>query len=327
MTATSITTAIMLSNIGRAAVRRVSAGASCQSTARVLQSLWHLQCAGKSNNADSPSNLRQCSFSVRRSYATAAKPKATSSTTEAKPKTKKTAPKKPAKKAMKKKVAVKPKPKAKPKKKVITEEQKQRAELKALKVTALTPPKGKPATAWAVLLTDMMKNHTSGDKRVASASAEAAARYKSLTTEELEQYNHTANHNKMENEVAYKKWIDSHTPEEIRLANNARNLLKKKAKINGSAKFALLEDPRIPKRTATPYALFSAERWKSGDFKGIKIPDAAQLISKEWKELSPSQRKSYEDQSAADSHRYVQEYKTVFGRDPKFITEQQKAAA
>jgi hypothetical protein len=87
---------------------------------------------------------------------------------------------------VKKKVVAKPKPKAKPKKKVITEEQKQKAELKALKVTALTPPKGKPATAWAVLLTDMMKNHTSGDKRVASASAEAAAKYKSLTTEELE---------------------------------------------------------------------------------------------------------------------------------------------
>lgn len=175
----------MLSSIGRAAIRRVGAGASHQSTNRVLQSLWHLQRIDKSNNVDLTSTLLQFSFSVRRPYATttqATKPKTKTSTAKAKPKTQKAV----LKKAVKKKAAAKPKPKAKPKKKVLTDEQKQKAELKALKATALTPPKGKPATAWTVLLSEMMKKGSVPPGGTTSVAKEAAARYKSLTAEELE---------------------------------------------------------------------------------------------------------------------------------------------
>lgn len=322
----------MLSSIGRAAIRRVGAGASHPSTNRVLQSLRHLQRVDKSNNVASNSALYQFFTSFRRSYATttqATKPKTkTSVTAKAKPKTKTAAPKKPVKKAVKKKAVAKPKPKAKPKKKVLTDEQKQKAELKALKATALTPPKGKPSTAWMVVLSEMMKKAAATPGGTTSVAKEAAARYKSLTTEELEHYNHIAHQNKMENESEYKKWIDSHKPEEIRLANNARNLLKKKASPSKrTSKYQLLQDPRIPKQPRNAWTLFGKERWSSGDLKGMSVVEGTRLVIKEWKELSPSQRKPYEDEEAAQKRQYIQEYRTVFGRDPKFIQDQQKAAA
>jgi hypothetical protein len=112
----------------------------------------------------------------------------------------------------------------------------------------------------------------------------------------LQHYNHIANQNKVANESTYKKWINSHTPEEIRLANNARNLLKKHEVAKGvlkkgSHKFTSLEDPRIPKRPIQAWTQFATTRWNSGDLKGIKVGDATRQILKEWKELSPSQRK------------------------------------
>ena len=181
----------MLSDIGRAAIRRVGAGVSHRSTNRVLQDVWHLQRAGKSNNTVSPSNLRQFSFSLRQSYPTttpATKPKSKTSTTT-KPKTKKAASKKPVKKAVRKKVVAKPKPKNK----VLTELQKQKAtlkkereELKALKATALTSPKSKPATAWTVLFSEYMVENGKGPSNTSSIAKDASAKYKSLTTEELE---------------------------------------------------------------------------------------------------------------------------------------------
>lgn len=191
----------MLSSIGRAAVRRVGAGACQKSTNRVLQSKWNLQRVAESNNVDSAFALRQFSLSLLRSYATttqATKPKTkTSTTAKAKPKTKKAVgrPKNPVKKAVarkpKRKVAAKPK--AKPRKRVLTDKQKetvqkkkQTAALKALKATALTPPKAKPATVWTVVLSETVKNGAGGGGPIGLHSREAAAKYKSLTTEELE---------------------------------------------------------------------------------------------------------------------------------------------
>lgn len=189
--ATPNPTVKMLSTIGRAAIGRVGTGASHQSTNRVLQSIWHLQRVHKPNSANSSSTLRQFPFNLPRSYATATqatKPKPKTAT-KAKPQTKKAAPKKGVTKKPKKKVAAKPKPK----KKVLTEAQKQKAEvqkqkaeLKALKATALTLPKGKPSTAWLVLFSEHMSTNGKGASNASSVAKDAAAKYKSLTAEELE---------------------------------------------------------------------------------------------------------------------------------------------
>lgn len=106
----------------------------------------------------------------------------------------------------------------------------------------------------------------------------------------LQHYNRIANKNKAENEAEYKKWINSYKPEEIHLANNARHQLKRLSS-GRTGKYTNLQDPRIPKQPGSPQSLFTRDRWSSGDFKGVKLADAAPRIAKEWKELSPSQRK------------------------------------
>jgi hypothetical protein len=176
----------MLSAIGRAAVRRVVVAAP-QSTNRAVQSIWRLQRVDTLQNVDNPSTQPNFAFSFRRSYVTATKTtpkKSTAKKPAAKPKTKKAAPKKAAKKVVKK---AKPKAKKPLKKKVVTEEAKAKLELKSLKEKALSPPKGKPYTAWSVLLAE---NHGSssiaGQGSIAQLSTASAVKYKSLTPAELE---------------------------------------------------------------------------------------------------------------------------------------------
>lgn len=196
----------MLSNIGRAAVRRAGIGGSQSSTGRVGQWTWQVQRVCVSQNSSyapqsNSANNGQLRYSLKRSYVTAtksaAKPRATRTTTA---KTTKKPVKKVAKKAAKPKVKAKPKKKAvakkaKPVKKVLTEEQKaKRAEVKAknalkeLKATALlNQPHGLPATAWGVVLAETMRD-LAGFKAngIGGQAAVAAAKYKSLTPSERE---------------------------------------------------------------------------------------------------------------------------------------------
>ncbi|KUJ20616.1 uncharacterized protein LY89DRAFT_666276 [Mollisia scopiformis] len=312
----------MLSIIGRAAVKRVVAGGP-QSTNRALQSIWQLQRVPVPESADNAPSRSQVLFLYKRSYATTTVTKARAarsprSTTTAKPKTKaapKKAVKKPAKKPAKKaKPALRKakKPVKKPvKRKVLTEKQKELAVIKDLRAKALSIPTMKPPSAWQVFTADQSK--TSGAPLTERMSA-FGQQYKSLSPAELESLNHIANENKETNAVQYKQWVESHTPDQIRIANNARKLLKKKY---NKKHLATIVDSRQPKRPANARAMFVKDRYDSGDFKGIKFAEASKLVQSEWSALSPSERKVYEDSGKSNVNRYVQEYKTVYHRDSR----------
>jgi len=224
------------------------------------------------------------------------------------------------KKVAKKKSLKKPVKKAAKKKKVLTEEQTEKLTVKALKAKALSLPKKKPQTAWSVLASEYTKEHAS--TAFGSGFKDAAAKYKGLSSAELESYNHIANQNKTANEIALKQWIESHTPEQIRIANNARSQLKTK---DPRGTWVHIQDDRQPKQPRQALNFFTKERHASGDLKGISLSETGRLLAREWNALSASDRKAYEDLAAADRHRYTQEFKTVFHRDPKFVS-QQKAA-
>jgi hypothetical protein len=114
-------------------------------------------------------------------------------------------------------------------------------------------------------------------------------------------YNHLANQNKATNEAAYKAWVLSHTPEQIRLANNARRALRKlytkrkedgfKTKAKTPAGTEPLKDERIPKHAPSSSALFVKARLASGDMAGIASTESLKLIGAEWKALSASEKK------------------------------------
>lgn len=327
----------MLSNIGRAATKRI--GGSHGSTNRFLATFWQLQRVEGQQNGESVLKASSASLPARRSYATATKATQTKTTTAKKPATKKepakkstakepaakkTAAKKPVKKAAKKpaakKLAKKPAKKtlkAKPKKAKkaktpLTDSQLLRKKLRELKVTALISehPKEKPQSAYRVLNLEL----AIGSNDITAASKEAATKYKSASTADLERLNRIANENKAANAIIYKNWVESHTPDEIRLANLARLHIRRLTNKTSSPR--LIKDDRTVKRPVRPMMMFVRERFESGDFAGIKVTEAVKRIAQEFRELSPAQLKPLQDASAADDERYIQEYKTVYKHEP-----------
>lgn len=224
---------------------------------------------------------------------------------------------KPAKKAKAKaKPKTKPKPKPKKPKKVLTEVQKSALIKKQLKATALKPPHGVASSTWGVFLAEKLR----ADSAAAGANfggviKAAGVEYKQLTPEQLEHYNHIANQARAANATAYRQWIESHTPTIIHDANLARQHLKRLG-----VKAVPLQDHRQVKGLSNPYSYFYKERMQSGDFRGLKVAEAAKLIGREWKGLSASEKKPFEDSGSQDLARYTQERKTVLNKDVRSKT-------
>ncbi|KAF2496260.1 hypothetical protein BU16DRAFT_538827 [Lophium mytilinum] len=287
----------------------------------------------------------------RRSYATAAatakKPTKTvkkvtvKETVTKKPAAKKTAVKKTAakkktatkKKAAptKKRAAKKAAPKRKPAKRALTEAGKARKELaeqrarhNELKEAALmTLPKKLPISAWMVYVSEIQEKGK-GKSPATEIMKQGGAQFKALTPAEREHYNHLANQNKAANEAAYKEWVLSHTPEQIRLANNARRQLRAqytKLKNAGNVKSSRvypkdtgpIKDERRVKRPQNAYMLFNKERRDSGEMKGISVPDSSRLITSEYKALSASEKKKYEDLALAAKKQYAADFAATYG--------------
>lgn len=95
--------------------------------------------------------------------------------------------------------------------------------------------------------------------------------------------NHRANQNKLAYGIAFKQWVETHTPDQIKEANNARKSLRRKLKKSFS--YHRIIDSRIPKQPRNAFTQHSMERHLSGDFKGIPVTEAAKLIGKEWQDL------------------------------------------
>ena len=99
-------------------------------------------------------------------------------------------------------------------------------------------------------------------------------------------YNQQAKQDIEAKAVAYKAWIVSHTPEQIRIANIARSSLKRR--------FGLKNDRLIDERTpakSSAYILFVTDRLTSGEFSGITQTERVKLVSNEWKALNPAEKK------------------------------------
>ncbi|PBP15527.1 HMG box protein [Diplocarpon rosae] len=321
---------IMLSIFGRALAQRIVARGP-QSTNRALRGVWQFKHVNFQNST--PSQPRFV-FSLKRKYSTATRvPKPTAKTSKvSKPKpketkeksTKKVATKKRVKKPIKKKVSKKPVVK-KPVKKVLNDKQKAAAakrkaylELKALKATALRLPKPKSSTVWSVYVTKTLNDKDQPHRRISKALGD---QYRLLSPSDLELYEKIALQNKAENEAAYEKFVASHDPDKIRLANNARHALRILAP---RSSWPLIRDPRMPKRPVTSWMLYVTDRYASGDYKDVPFLEATTLLKKEFTALKPSERQVYEDRAAASKAQYVKEYRETFKRDPLFIS---KAAA
>jgi len=109
-------------------------------------------------------------------------------------------------------------------------------------------------------------------------------------------YNHIANERTAARRAEYQAWIHSHTPDQIRVANNARAVLRRKLKgtlkaTKYPAYTSKLVDDRAAKKPTSSFLVFLKERFASGDFKSINVVEAAKLIGNEWKALSANEKK------------------------------------
>lgn len=305
----------MLSAFGRAAVRQVCVAGSLS-----------IRSAGRLGAPVIPSGYRVVAVFTR-GLATAVAPKRTTrattaaaskkapaakKTTSTKKTTTKTAKKPAAKKAVKSKAKPKAKKAAKKpatrKPKKLTDEQKDRIKLRALKERALLKeqPAKLPVTSWNLYLVKNLKERLNKEPKPTFADAirQLSAEHKALPEQEKEKLDLEAQKNKTANEINLKNWIDSHSVQEIREANVARNLLKRR---KSAPTKHTLPDSRFPKGRLTAYMAYVKARYTSQEFEGLQSKARLSHISSEWKEFNDEQRKPYVDIEKTDRARYEKE--------------------
>lgn len=108
-------------------------------------------------------------------------------------------------------------------------------------------------------------------------------------------YNHLARTQAERSQAEYKRYVESHSVDEIEAANRARlqlNRLYRKPDSNRTvAKYPLIKDERHVKRPVTGFLLFCIERQKSGDFAHIHSSERSKLVAQEWKVMSEDEKK------------------------------------
>ncbi|KAJ8114021.1 hypothetical protein OPT61_g3998 [Boeremia exigua] len=109
--------------------------------------------------------------------------------------------------------------------------------------------------------------------------------------------------------IEYKNWVESHTPAQIRVANNARSLIRKKmaGKKRQPTHTQPIKDERQVKGRRSSWIFFVNERQLSSDFKDMPITERVKRFAQEWKALSASEKQRFEDQAAADLRRVHRE--------------------
>ena len=110
--------------------------------------------------------------------------------------------------------------------------------------------------------------------------------------------NQTAINNRLLNQRQYSDWIRAHSPDQVRLANNARVRLNRLSsqrhsgsKIRFTKRHPLLKDDRQLKRPLSGFMQYMADRWATGEFAGVPTPDVSRQVGREWKELGEAEKK------------------------------------
>jgi predicted nucleic acid-binding Zn ribbon protein len=107
--------------------------------------------------------------------------------------------------------------------------------------------------------------------------------------------NHRASENKAKNEADYVKWVESFTPDQIRIANNARISIKKRLSASGikfkQGSYSQIKDSRQPHPHIAATNIFIREKHATGDFKGIGFAEASAQLHREWKAMSEAEKK------------------------------------
>ncbi|KAJ5379257.1 hypothetical protein N7509_012376 [Penicillium cosmopolitanum] len=202
-------------------------------------------------------------------------------------------------------------------KKELSEAQKEkkakRAEIdrrKELVEKALKEPTKLPQSVRGLAIKDAFAEHRGQHEGTVAIFKAAAESIKEKGADAVkEQYQALADKNRATNEAAYDAWVRSHTPLQIREANNARRALARDP--TRKTRLFLIKDDRLVKRPISAFLLFSKERSSGTDFKDMA---SAQVdAAKKWRSLSESEKEPYVKRAAEDRERYHREHLEVYG--------------
>ncbi|RKF72586.1 putative hmg box protein [Golovinomyces cichoracearum] len=312
---------MLLSSIGRASFARVVTTISCSKyravhillNAHRIKSTYFRKESFTSNSID---------FS-RQSYATAAR---SSSGVKQKPKLSSTKSRRPASKSKgakiskkassilkKKKIVKKVVKKTKKPKKALTEKEKLTRKQTSLRLLALKLPDKLPQTARTLFMADKLKGN--GGVDINTRFTEISTCWKNLSPPEVQFFQKQAEINRAANEKKLKEWVYKHSPDQIRLANNARRQLSRL--YPKSNQWRLIQDDRQPKRPVTPFLCYIKERYSTGEYAGKNLLEISKKLTSEFKALTPNDRKKYDDLFHENRLKYIDDFRQTFNRDPK----------
>ncbi|KAJ0160368.1 hypothetical protein CTA2_8094 [Colletotrichum tanaceti] len=198
------------------------------------------------------------------------------------------------------------------KKEELTPEQTLKLEIKEQKRFALLPnPKPLPNSTWTVYVTEKANDPGLANLDMLSRAKHNAEVYKTLSSSELQRLEEKAKENRLANVVAYKAWVESHTPIAVAEANRARAKIRK---LTGRPVPNPIRDGRQPKRGLTAFQIFVKSRWESGDFLGAQPIVVGRQISEQWKALSESEREPFKQLAEADYERWTRDSLHSLGR-------------
>ncbi|KAK2865306.1 hypothetical protein FQN49_003709 [Arthroderma sp. PD_2] len=237
------------------------------------------------------------SFSVNNSYSTAA----------ATPKTKGKAASKKATPAPKRGRPPKSEKEKKAEKRAADKKAEAKEQLKILKMAALTPPKRLPTAKLAVFTTG---------KGV--GIMKLVDEYKQLSEFQLEELQQTCEKNITTNRHNLEQWVESHTPLEIKNANDARRKLRRILS-SKSRTYNAIKDDRQVKPPRSAYIFYAADKQKTGALDHLSAKERLSEIARTWNNASESEKEKYGELKEEDRTRYINEYREIYGEEPNLV--------
>ncbi|KAI9376750.1 hypothetical protein BJX61DRAFT_538451 [Aspergillus egyptiacus] len=248
---------------------------------------------------------------LARSYATKASPKKPTKSKKSKTTKKKPAPTKGRKRASK--AAKKPLTTEEAELKAERKKLKKRRELiRELKQAILQPPKPLVTSYYAMAVGDKYREASKNSKDRKEIFQKVAGIVRGLSDEEKQHYIEVCNSNKSANDAAYKAWIESFTPQQIREANLARRRLSELQGRN----IKTLKDYRAVKRPIQAWVFYVRDRSRQDGLENEFGQERVKRYAVDWRKMSDAEKQKYLAQAKADTERYEREHLEVYGRLP-----------
>jgi hypothetical protein len=127
--------------------------------------------------------------------------------------------------------------------------------------------------------------------------------------------------NRIANQEAKKKWIQSYPPEAIHAANLARRRLARKT---NKSKVYLIHDERIPPRTGSGFTFYIKEHFNENSG---SPQDAMRSLSERWKALSSDEKAPYLKKASDIAEKSSAQLKELREKGAKYWKEKLASAA